>query len=93
MTLQLARRAFLAAAGVAPVSTLPGADSLRPITQASVSNDPAAPREQVGAVPASSPFDEPLTFARKDFRLRVKPIAARPFLERAGSQSRAPAPL
>jgi uncharacterized protein len=40
----------------------------------SVPDDPAAPREQAGTAPLSAPFDEPLTFARKDFALRVKPF-------------------
>src|SRR5579884_548296 len=71
---RFARRSFLAAAGVAPVAGLLAAPPPRPVTQASVPEDPAAPREQVGTVPASSPFDEPLAFARKDFALRVKPF-------------------
>jgi len=69
------RRLFLAATGCAPVASLLAADPPRPVTQASVPDDPAAPKEQVGTVPPSSPFDEPLIFARKDLTPRVKPFS------------------
>ncbi|HCC56075.1 MAG TPA: hypothetical protein DEQ47_02210 [Solibacterales bacterium] len=71
---QIGRRGFLAAAAAAPAGKLLATDPPRPITQASVPDDPAAPREQVGTAPPSSPFDEPLTFARNDFALRVQPF-------------------
>jgi hypothetical protein len=75
---QLGRRVFLTAAACAPVASLVAADPPRPVTQASVPDDPAAPKEQVGTVPPSLPFDAPLTFARKDFALRVQPFALAP---------------
>jgi len=72
---RIGRRLFLAATGCTPVASLLAADPPRPVTQASVPDDPAAPKEQVGTVPPSSPFDEPLTFARKDLTPRVKPFS------------------
>ena len=73
--MKLARRKFLTAAGMAPVAGLLVAQNTpRPITQASVPDDPAAPKEQIGTAPPSAPFDEPLTFARKDLTPRVKPF-------------------
>src|ERR1051326_1469056 len=84
---RIGRRLFLAATGCTPVASLLAADPPRPVTQASVPDDPAAPKEQVGTVPPSSPFDEPLTFVRKDLTPRVKPFSLtqvrllpRPFL-------------
>lgn len=71
----LPRRLFLTAAASAPVAAILAADAPRPITSASVPNDPAAPREQVGTVPESAPFGEPLTFARKDLALLVQPFS------------------
>jgi DUF1680 family protein len=73
--MKLARRKFLTAAGMAPVAGLLVAQNTpRPITQASVPDDPAAPKEQIGTAPPSAPFDEPLTFTRKDLTPRVKPF-------------------
>ena len=72
---RIGRRSFLTVAGVAPVAGLLAAPPPRPLTQASVPDDPAAPREQVGTVPASLPFDGPLTFTRKDLALRLKPFS------------------
>ncbi|MEP6717291.1 MAG: beta-L-arabinofuranosidase domain-containing protein, partial [Terriglobia bacterium] len=72
---KLGRRVFLTVAGAAPVAgLLAQAPPPRPITNASVPGDPAAPKEQVGTAPAWAPFDEPLTFARKDLELRVAPF-------------------
>lgn len=69
------RRSFLAAAGCASIADLLAqVPQPRPITQASVPEDPAAPKEQVGTAPPSLPFDGPLTFTRSDFAARVKPF-------------------
>jgi len=69
------RRSFLTAAGFAPVAGLLAQDpQARPVTSASVPDDPAAPREQGGTVPPSAPFDGPLTFSRNDLKLRARPF-------------------
>ncbi|MBV9081824.1 MAG: glycoside hydrolase family 127 protein [Acidobacteriaceae bacterium] len=52
-------------------------DETRPITQASVPGDPAAPREQAGTLPDTQPFDEPPSFARHDLRVKAKPFPLR----------------
>ncbi|MFL6414999.1 MAG: glycoside hydrolase family 127 protein [Bryobacteraceae bacterium] len=75
MPVQFGRRLFLAAAGLAPTATLWSADQPRPITQASVPDDPAAPKEQIGTVPPSLPFDGEVTFTRNDFALRIQPFS------------------
>jgi DUF1680 family protein len=71
----LNRRAFVAAAasGTAALTAF-AADEAKPITQASVPGDPAAPKEQEGTVPPSLPFDQPLAFRRRELALKVEPF-------------------
>lgn len=73
------RRAFVvftAAGSVAAAASAAGtqAEDPRPITQASVPGDPAAPKEQPGTVPFTEPFDGPLTYAPRRLPLNVEPF-------------------
>jgi DUF1680 family protein len=73
---KLGRRRFLAvAAGATGAAAYAQADDKKVITQASVPNDPNAPKEQTGTVPPSLPFDAPIEFQRHEPQLRVKPFS------------------
>ncbi|MBV8834020.1 MAG: glycoside hydrolase family 127 protein [Acidobacteriaceae bacterium] len=69
------RRTFVAV-GVSGslAATLAKGDEQRPITQASVPGDPAAPKEQQGTVAATDPFTASLSFTRHDLRVNVEPF-------------------
>src|SRR5947209_16446274 len=67
----LNRRAFLASGSAALAAA---GQEPHPITQASVPGDPAAPKEQDGTVPASMPFDDPLSFQRRALSLTIEPF-------------------
>lgn len=67
----MARRSFLAATVTSAVA-LTAAEKPKPITQASVPEDPNAPKEQPGTVASESPFAGPLSFSRNDFSPLVR---------------------
>ena len=71
----LNRRAFvtLSVSGSLAASIAHGDDAPQ-ITQASVPEDPAAPKEQQGTQPSAQPFDRPLRSTRTDVRLKVEPF-------------------
>lgn len=69
---KVGRRFFLSAAASLPAVASLSAAEHKIITQASVPDDPDAPREQQGTVPASSPFDAPVEFGRQPAPLRVQ---------------------
>jgi DUF1680 family protein len=73
--IKIGRRRFLAATVASTSAALATANDAKIITQASVPDDPNAPKEQPGTVPSSPPFDAPIQFARRDALLRVRPFA------------------
>ncbi len=74
--LKLGRRSFLSRAMCsAAAPALLEAGQTKVITQASVPDDPNAPKEQEGTVPPSLPFDAPVAFSSKKAVLLVQPFA------------------
>jgi uncharacterized protein len=72
---EMNRRKFVALTASSPLAAITAsAAESRPITQASVPGDPAAPKEQTGTVPASQPFEGALNFARRDAHIKVEPF-------------------
>ena len=70
----LSRRAFASTAlGSAAATTLLARDK-KPITQASVPDDPDAPEQQSGTVAEVQPFRETLSFTSRPIRLKVRPF-------------------
>lgn len=72
---KIGRRVFLSTAvGSASAVAGLGAAQMKVITQASVPDDPNAPKEQTGTVPPSSPFDAPIEFIGAEATFRIRPF-------------------